>query len=640
LEHRTHGQTIRLKARPRPSQDERLTCDLLDLPPKAPRLDDFDCRYLEISDGRNSLKVELGHPELSDDTLKAHLPEVCEEQSSRQHLRQPCPGIEAQVLQNGTVFNGTLADYSSVAFRLELQARPPQTFHWLNSQEPMTISLQRDGQTILAISGQILRRHGDRQSQTIVVSPSRLEQKRFPAKSHRARRVSLKPSPVMTFVHPLTGRQQRLEVIDLSGSGFAVREEATEAGLLPGMILNELQLTLADTLSLDCSAQVVYQQRPEDAKEGTICCGLALLDMPVKDHNRLMNLLHQADNRQQLVCPQVDLDRLWEFFFRSGFLYPKKYQAIQENRAEFQDAYTKLYQGCPRIARHFVLQERNQILGHMAMLRLYSNSWLIHHHAADRQQSRQAGLEILKLVGEAVNEAKALYSAHMASVMCYFRPENRFPQRMFGGVATHYDDPSRCSIDSFAYFHYRKEFDLIWKDGGSWELSPAQNDDFAELYAWYQHNSGGLMLQALDLCPELPDLDDLQDGYKEAGFQREHHIFALKREGRMLAVFQVLKTEVGLNLSNLSNALTVIVLDQEKLPREAFFTAVSMLASKYPSEEVPVMVYPHLYPEQLGVDVEKTYNLWVLDGQDLDPYFDFCETYFRRMRRNKEESPP
>jgi len=222
--------------------------------------------------------------------------------------------------------------------------------------------------------------------------------------------------------------------------------------------------------------------------------------------------------------------------------------------------------------------------------------------------------------------------------MCFFRPENRFPQRMFGGVAKHYDDPSHCSIDTFAYFHYRKEFDLTWKNDGDWELTPAKEDDLLDLEAYYHNNSGGLMLQGMDLTPQQRDDQLLQESYNKAGFQRHRALFALKREGATVALFMALKTEVGLNLSNLTNAITVIVLDNKALPREAFFTAISMLASKYPQQEVPILTYPTSYTESQSIEVEKNYNLWVLDCHQLDPYFEFCSNYFKRMRRKKGDN--
>ncbi len=640
LTHRQNGRDLRLTALPQACVDENFTCSWAAPLPAGVERDDFDLRHLEIPHGHHILQVEILQPKLTAEELRCTLPDVCKELTSRRIRRHFCSDIEVNLIQNGAIFSGRLEDFNAAAFRLTLEAKPPQTFQWLKPDEPLTVNFTGAGQTLLSTPGLLLRSHGQRDRQSVVVAPALTQQRRFPPKKHRTRRLELKPAPEAVFTHPLTRQLIRLDVVDLSGAGMAVTEAPQEAQLLPGMLIDNLELRLADSFSLTCQAQVVYCQGADDSDEpAPLRCGLAILDMDVSDHTRLMALLHRAEDRHKGVCPRIDLDQLWEFFFSSGFIYPQKYQSLKDYRDQFRATYAKLYDSAPEIARHFIYQEKSRIVGHMAMLRQFSNSWLIHHHAADRAHSRTAGLDILQLVGEAVNESQALYSTHMDYVMCYFRPDNRFPQRIFGGVANHYEDPARCSIDTFAYFHYRKEYDLKWKDGGAWELAPVKEDDLLDMEAFYKNRSGGLMLRGMDLTAEHNDDGSIQESYRKAGFQRQQSLFALKREGRTIAIFMVLRTEVGMNLSNLTNAITVIVMDNKALPREAFFTAVSMLASKYPQDEVPVLTYPTEYAEGQSIEIEKLYNLWVLDCRHLDPYFEFCSNYFKRMRRAKDESP-
>jgi hypothetical protein len=638
LTHRHNGRTLRLQARPDACTDEDFSCLWAESPPPGINRGDFEIRHLEIPHGHHILQVELRHPQLIEGGLRCQLPDICHQLMSRRIRRHFCKDIKVSVIQNGAIFSGELEDFSSAAFRLELRAEPPQTFQWLKIDEPITAIFAQEGQTLLSISGQLLRSHGTRERHTVVIAPALTQQRRFAPKKHRNRRLELRPAPEAVFTHPLTKNLIRLDVTDLSGAGMAVIEAPQEAQLLPGMQIESLDLRLADSFSLSCKAQVVYCVSQDESEESSpLRCGLAILDMDVSDHTRLMALLHRADDRSKGVCPRIDLDQLWEFFFASGFIYPQKYHSLQEYREEFKATYAKLYDSAPEIARHFIYQENSRIVGHMAMLRQFSNSWLIHHHAADRTHSRTAGLETLQLVGEAVNEAQALYSAHMDYVMCFFRPENRFPQRIFGGVANHYDDPSLCSVDTFDYFHYRKEYELKWRDGGAWDLVPAHAEDLLDLEAFYRNKSDGLMLQAMDLTPQQHEDTALQECYKKAGFQRQKSLFALKKEGRTIALFMLLRTEVGLNLSNLTDAITVLVLDNKALPREAFFTAICTLAAKYPHDEIPVLTYPADYAASQSIEVEKQYSLWVLDCQHLDPYFDFCSNYFKRMNRPKKE---
>lgn len=637
--HRQYGQTLSLPAIPEACTDALLHCRLqLPLPPSC-RNDTFRIERVELTSGEGCLSIALEDARFSDTDISGRLAEVGFLSSTPEHPAISCRQLAVRLIQNSCAFTGYLESAGGTTLALNLEATPPQNFNWLDPSAPATLMIDDAGTLVLATGVNIVCQSGTEVRQTVTIVPRRDDQRRYPARKHRTRRVAMTPSPTIEFNHPLTGERWSLDVADLSGTGLSVDEPVGRAGLFPGLQLKDVALKLSGDTVLPCQAQVVYSRTLLEKDRNEVRrCGLAILDMATGDHTRLLALVHRATDRRRGVSTPVEIDRLWEFFFSSGFIYPEKYRSLHEHRAQFQDTYTRLYNTRPEFARHFIIQERGKIAAHIGMLRTQSNSWLIQHHAADHACSSHAGLDVLQLAGEVIGESHSLHSAHMQYVMCYFRPENRFPQRMFGGVANHYRDPSRCSVDTFAYFHYRKELDLQWKDQGPWALTPAQADDFNAAAAIYGQQSGGLMLKCLDLSPVRPEQGDLAASYLAAGFSHQQNVFALRHEGIPVAIFSTLRTAFGLNLSNLTNAITVVILDPERLPREAYFTAISMLAAIYPAAEVPVLTYPDSYPETRQVAVEKRYSFWAVDCRNLDPYFDFCEQYFRRLRTGKSPS--
>ena len=115
--------------------------------------------------------------------------------------------------------------------------------------------------------------------------------------------------------------------------------------------------------------------------------------------------------------------------------------AIQKNKKQIKETYAKIYTRNPHIARHFIYQDKGTIFGHMAMLRFYESAWMIHHHAARKSALNKAGLIVLDQIGRMINDSHRLYSLHMDYMMCYFRPDNKFPNRVFGGAARNINDP-------------------------------------------------------------------------------------------------------------------------------------------------------------------------------------------------------
>jgi hypothetical protein len=253
------------------------------------------------------------------------------------------------------------------------------------------------------------------------------EVQRYRKAEYRSQRQTLSPSPKIIFRHPLTQKRLDLKVVDLSGSGFAVEEEEHSACLLPGLILPEVELCFAGIFKLTCSTQVVFRKPVAGKGEARrVRCGLALIDVTARDHIKLLGMLHQAKDKNSYLCTDLDLDALWDFLFETGFIYPSKYALIHKRKQDVRQTYEKLYTRSPDIARHFVYQDNGTILGHMAMIRFWKNSWLTHHHAARKSALNRAGLLVLDQIGRFVYDTFRLSNMHMDYLVCYYRPQNRF----------------------------------------------------------------------------------------------------------------------------------------------------------------------------------------------------------------------
>ena len=98
-------------------------------------------------------------------------------------------------------------------------------------------------------------------------------------------------------------------------------------------------------------------------KKQLIKCGIAFLDMNPDDHMRLLSLLHQTVNKNFYICNEVDMEDLWAFFFASGFIYPKKYAFIHEDKQKIKSTYERLYTKNSNIARHFTWQKKGKFSG-------------------------------------------------------------------------------------------------------------------------------------------------------------------------------------------------------------------------------------------------------------------------------------
>lgn len=629
--HNKFSRTVSLEAKPHPCHDNHLECTWVDPGEVQQKIRSSSFENLFIIDGHKLVVVTPALVELSEQGISFTLPETALEVSYRKVRRHLCEGISAQLMQNSAIFEGSLLDFNAVSFRVEVEAVPPQTFQWVDPDLPVNLVFYGPNGAYYSGECRITKQNPGQRVRTYVLEPIRLQRARFKPKTYRSGRHKLAPSPSIFFVHPFTGKQVSLKVLDLSGGGFSVEEDANNSVLLPGMIIDSVEINFANSFTSRCQAQVVYRHTGEEDPR-SVRCGLTILDMDVQDHVRLLALVYQVDEEHSYLCNKVDMDQLWQFFFETGFIYPKKYGHIKENKEQYRALYEKLYTQHPRIARHFIYQERNNILGHMATIRFFENSWMIHHHAASKGESNHAGLAVLNLISRFINDSHRLYSIHMNHVFCYFRPDNKFPNKVFGGAARAIRNSKACSLDEMAYLHVNREFSGLQRMSDAWSLTATVRGDLQELESFYEDQSGGLMIEALDLESSMLEGGDLAKEYAAIGFRRERHLFSLKMHGSLVAIFMINFSDVGLNMSDLTNCVNVFVLDGEELTKDILSMTLSILFIRFNQEQMPVLIYPQSYADSQQISYERSYSLWVLSMLHTDKCWDFFDRLLRRVK--------
>jgi hypothetical protein len=622
FEHDKYGTEANLRAFPLPCSGDELECVWNEIDQIPSILGSHKLKNLIIPAGNTLIKVTPDVFTISKEGLKLKLPEICHAYSARNILRQPCDGVSVHFIQSGYTFLGSLLDFTASSFRVKLAVSHRQTFNWISSSLPVNIIFYYGNES--CYSGECkIQRHteGDVERQYVLI-PLKKEIQRYRKVKFRSQRQKPAFLPNIIFQHPLTKKRVELKVIDISGLGFSVEEGAQNPVLLPGLILPVIYLNFADIFSLKCSVQVVSSKVVKDSNNRhNLQCGLAILDIEAEDHIKLQSFLHHSKNNNCYVCNTIDLNELWDFFFETGFIYPKKYVHIQKEKEKIKSTYQKLYTSCPKIARHFIYQDNGYIMGHMGMIRFWENTWLIHHHAARKTRLNRAGLIVLDQMERLIYDSSRLKFMHMNYLICYYRPENKFPRRIFGGSFMHINNRKECSEDGYAFIsNLILDNDIILAEG--WKVQDAQPQDIDELGRFYEKISGGLMLKALDLEQDSWQREDLSAEFQLHGFERKRHIFSIKEFETLKAIIIVSLSDVGLNLSDLTNCLKIIVIDPENLSKTIFLQAVSYTFNRIQNYGLPVMVYPNNYLKNIDVEYDKNYILWSVDIQNVsDKYF-------------------
>ncbi len=221
---------------------------------------------------------------------------------------------------------------------------------------------------------------------------------------------------------------------------------------MPGMIIPDLEIRYAGMLKMTCDAQVIYRRKvgkgTGSLRSGHPGYGFPDLPPPQPYHGPCREI------PMPRFASEVEMDALWEFFFDTGFIYPKKYHLLQSCREEFKETYRKLYQEDQEIEAHFTYEKNGRIYGHVSMFRAYQRAWMVHHLAARPMNGKRTGLTVLKNVLRFFDGLYRYPSIRMDHMIFYFRPENHFPNLFFGGFARDFGNPRGCSLDLFAYMSH------------------------------------------------------------------------------------------------------------------------------------------------------------------------------------------
>ena len=625
LEHPKYNKSILARAYPKPCLGTELTCrwaegNIVGLKPKDSKL-----RYVIIADGRSLLLVPAVVQEIDDKRFTIELPSTSHAVGERHARRYTSRDVTVELIQSGFFASGELLDFSPIGFRIKVKTESSSSFQWFNPDESATVHLRKERQILFAGVCECIRQTGEFQEREIVLSPSDEKISRFKKSKIRNPRQNLVPSPTLTFDHPLLKRKIQLEVWDISTSGLSVCEQADEGVLMPGMIIPVLTINFAGALAIKCYAQVIYRVK-EDEKSVRI--GLAVLDMDIDMYSKLTHILSNAMDPHFYSSKDVDMDALWEFFFESGFLYPTKYRLIQSYRENFKETYRKLYQECPEIGRYFTYQRNGQIYGHIAAVRAYERAWLIQHHSSRSMDSKRTGFLVLKQIMHYLNDIYRLPSAKMQYAMTYFQPENKIPDRIFGGFTKALENTKGSSLDLFSYLpHTRLSLGARLPEG--WSLKACSDSDLWELNQFYGHYSGGLLLDALGLDQEISGDQSLEKTYARYGYLRKLNAYSLVNGSTLSAVLIAEKSDMGLNLSELLNGIKVLVTEPDKMPWRVLSIAISQLASDYPMDRIPILFYPHEYVKIEYIPYEKKYQLWIMDVRYANDYMEFMQRKFR-----------
>ncbi len=624
LQHPVYSNRLLATAYPEPCFGNQLNCRWDESYFKY-HLESYTALCLVIMDNSYMIIAPFHLLNLSERGFTLRLPEKSHALNQRLAIRYPCTGVRVELMQSDFIAKGELMDFSSGSYRIKIDLEAVKQNCGYNPHVPASIRLFSHEKIIYADRCNSIRCQNDRdKSLEIVFASQSLYVSRFLVQKIRNPRRQITPALAAVFHHPFFNKKFQREIFDISATGFSICDLPEDEVFMPGMIIPDLNIMLAGTFVANCTVQILHRKMAENKAR----YGVVILDMDIHSYSRINHILGIHSVPQVSVSMEVEMDALWEFFFQTGFIYPEKYKSCLAYRQPFMETYRKLYQENPEIARHVTLEKNGKIYGHMSMVRAYERTWLVQHHAAKTTENKTAGFAVLRQMVLFLHGMFQLPSAKLDYAICYFRPDNRFPDRVFGGFVRDFNNLQACSLDLFTYLRLpvaTPENDLPHQ----WRLRESTPLDIWELKQFYKHHSGGLMLNVL--CSGIDDdgAESLEKIFERLGFLRKSRIYSLINNDKLKAVFVVDQSDLAVNMSDLLNCMKVLIVDPAELPQELLFLSAKKLSKVYDLDKVILLIYPESYIKLNGISANKQYQLCIADMRYWTHFLEYIQNKFR-----------
>ncbi|MBS2021035.1 MAG: hypothetical protein JST92_01395, partial [Deltaproteobacteria bacterium] len=363
----------------------------------------------------------------------------------------------------------------------------------------------------------------------------------------------------------LPGGPARRTVLEISSTGLSFEAHPEFDLFPPGMRLTRVELKLG-SLTLRCRGEVKnLLPLPHDTR--TLRCGIVLEGLSATERTQLADAVMRRRFPGLADGQDLPVDNLWQFFLDTRFLYPEKLAALGPVAGEVRQTFEKLRTAGSGLFKSLVFTEGEKVFAHLSAARAYRRTWLVQHLAgATRLKGRQAP----RIVNLGLSEYFG-QNTDLEYVKVFFRPDNKWPARVFGSFAKRMTDRQ---LSDLRELHYQTlPTDCILPGNDQIRVIEADGGDLSVVERHFVATERGLMLRSDDLTRASLGMSELSEAWKAAGMQRERRVLLALRGDEPVGFALAEISSPGLNLSELLSAFRLVVLPSAVEGDDAFTAA-------------------------------------------------------------------
>jgi hypothetical protein len=355
---------------------------------------------------------------------------------------------------------------------------------------------------------------------------------------------------------PFSRQVSKREVLDVSTSGLSFAIDYAEDIFPEGSLIPEIRIFAGSRDEVVVRGRVKSLVPLLDNTSGlrhAFKCGIAFEGMSLQDRSKVAGAILATGFPGVEDAFGLTFKEIWGFLHETGFIYPEKEEKLRPFLPKIEETLSTLLTTPNRVFKTLLFRSGPVLQGHLSAVKAYRGTWMMQHLAA--RKDGRGHLSAARILNQGIMEYLD-QNPDMEWIKAYFRPNNKFPARVFGGFAKKLKDPNVSDLRTYNYLVGATLTEEPALPAGV-VLRPFTAEDAPRIEKYFVWRNQVTALRSDDLVGRSICLPDVSAQYQSLGLERRREVYIAERNGNMVGFALCEISSLGLNLSELTNHFSV-----------------------------------------------------------------------------------
>ena len=331
----------------------------------------------------------------------------------------------------------------------------------------------------------------------------------------------------------------------------------------------------------------------------------------------------------------VSVEELFELYEKSGFLYPEKAARLRPHIAKIKDNWQRMLASEDSLVSVLTSGDSQRGMASLTVWRTAQRGSMLQHLVSENNPFASRAVMLASGAGSMANRTED-------SGQNWFRPQNRFPARVFGSVVEAIG-PARSSVQRLSYFALPRNLAYVTEpEVNVVAYEPSQK---ATLCAFAAGVRGQIYVVAEGLAGDV-EFAGINQLYRRVGLRRTRHVWLAYRTGtqEVLGAVIAYRGPLGINFSYLENRCDLLISptvsqNETSAVARALLRAAVEAYQDFELDEIPLIANDHAAQacRHLGADFLRHYcqGIWLKDG--CSAFYHHIDGFYSRLLQRAEK---